>query len=76
MKIYSFLIASVVFVAVASCQTQRESVQQGVSYADDYKMHIESYQDSVNLQLYYQTDRQQVFVPEGTIINIKKSDAN
>lgn len=75
MKVYPFLGISVVLGVVTSCQTQREATQQGVSYVEEYKMSIDSYQDTVNPQLYYHTDKTQIIVSKERIEGIKKSDA-
>jgi len=72
MKIY---LISMLVLGLASCSSKQNSIQ-GFTYETEYKTQVKAYQDSVNSQLYYQTDRQQVFVPAGTIINTKKSDAN
>ncbi|MGG5506316.1 MULTISPECIES: hypothetical protein [unclassified Myroides] len=76
MKIYSFLGISVLVGAFASCQTQGEMVQQRGSYAEEYMTSVASYQDTVNPQLYYHTDKKQTIVSRDTIEKIKKSDAN
>lgn len=73
MKFSTVFFSGLFVIGLTSCGSKQNSVQ-GFAYEEDYKAQIEIYQDSVNPQIFYQTDRKQVFVPEGTVFNIKKSD--
>ena len=67
------LIYGLFFITLASCGSHKEG-GQALVYQEEYQRSIQHYQDTVNPQLYYHTDRKQIIVSKKTIESIKKSD--